>query len=1237
VRTAGAQEVRETPDEEGHREEEGEAMRLIARSALCATLASCALAGVTASAAHASAPWWHFTSSVRPSTLKPGGEGRIGFRALNVGDAPTSSENGHGEPTPVTITATLPVGLTVPPISVEDPEPDITLVTFPENEFHSSGCGEPTPGTIRCTYEPGLLPFEFVEMSVGVKVEGGAGGAGTAEVSGGGAPPTSLKRAIHVGEAPPAFEVEEDSFSLVPEAEGGGLDPRAGSHPFQLTTNFALNQTADTLHPPALPRDLRFTLPPGLVANAATFPRCSEAEFLAKGLGPGFDDQCQQEEAVGVVVLTLYQTFLHGPASTQTYPVPVFNLTPKRGEPARFGFYFAGTAVPIDFSLRTGGDYGATANVSNITQIANFMSESLTIWGVPGEPAHDFSRGWGCLANGFYRAFGKPACNTFSESHPAPFLTLPTSCATPFAASVDGGSWPTKAAPSGVPLAAREYSLQDGFGRAIGLTGCDQLPFGPSVEVTPDTQSASTSTGITVHVRVPQEANQSASGPVSSSIRDISVALPEGLAINPSGANGLAACSNGLIGYEGRRTFPSVPGAELLTFSPRLPGSIAALEAGETAALQPGANFCATASKVGTVKIVSPLVKEPLTGAVYVASQNENPFGTLIAMYIVAEDEEAGVLVKLPGEVQLTDAGQIVTTFKNNPQLPFEDAELHFFGPEGAPLATPARCGPFATTGTFTPWSGGPSSTSSSTFRVVSGPGGTPCPGSSLPFSPRLTGGSTNVDAGAFSPLTTTVARDDGQQQLQSVQVKTPPGVSGILKGVTLCTEQQANEGTCGPGSMIGETTVTAGVGNEPVTVPGGKVYLTEQYAGAPFGLSIVSPVKAGPFDLEHDTSNPSQQPACDCIVVRAKIEVDPHTAALTVTTDASGPHAIPRIVDGVPVQLKQVNVTIGRERFTFNPTNCNRLSLTGAIMGDEGAIAPLSVPFAATNCAKLKFAPKFSVVTSGHATKANGTSLFVKLAYPSAPFGTYANIAKVKVSLPKQLPSRLTTLNKACTAAVFGANPANCPKESVVGRAKVITPVLPVPLEGNAYFVSHAAEAFPDLTIVLHGYGITVDLVGSTQIKNGITTTTFKAAPDVPFSTFELDLPAEKFSALTANANLCTAKLAMPTEFTAQNGAVITQSTPIAVTGCSAKLSILSRSVRGRQLALRVYVPAAGRLKLTGRNLTSATRTVKAREVTTVVLKAKRAGAFKTRARLTLISATGRRQGKSLPVRFKK
>lgn len=814
---------------------------------------------------------------------------------------------------------------------------------------------------------------------------------------------------------------------------------------------------------------------------------------------------------------------------------PLYNLEPTVGEPARFGFRTPGGPVYIDPSVRSGGDYGITVSAENITQLAGVLSSQVTVWGVPGDPRHDNARGAACLGE-------EEVCNALEEQHPPPFLSLPASCPrSPLTGeperlqtSVETDSWATPG--SFVSLAGDPMPAMD---------GCARLPFEPSIKVTPDGTAASTPTGLTVDVHVPQDESLNADGLAEADPRGITVALPQGVAVNPAGSDGLQACSEGLVGFTGFNE-ELFPGSRTATFTGKLPDP-----------LQSGVNFCPDASKIATAKIKTPILSNPLEGAVYLATQNENPFGSLVAMYIVAEDHESGVLVKLVGEVHLGDAGQITATFENSPQAPFEDAELHFFGGERAPLATPAHCGPYTTSALLTPWSAEPGEaprTASSTFNVTSGPNGGPCPSQSLPFSPSLTGGTTNIQAGAFSPLTTTIGREDGQQNMQSVQLHMPPGLSGLLSGVKLCSEAQANDGTCGPESLIGETTVSAGVGNNPVSVKGGRVYITEKYAGAPFGLSIVNPVKAGPFDLEHDTSSPGQQPACDCVVVRAKIEVDLHTAALTVTTDTSGPHAIPHLIDGIPVQIKRVNVTINRPGFTFNPTNCNTMSLTGTIVSDEEASTPVRVPFQATNCATLGFKPDFKVSTSGRTSKARGASLSVKLSYPKAPFGSQANIAKVKVDLPKQLPSRLTTLQKACTAAQFEANPANCPAASIVGHAKATTPLLPVPLEGPAYFVSHGGEAFPSLIMRLQGYGVTLDLVGTTFInKAGVTSSTFKTVPDAPVGTFELTLPQGKYSALAANGNLCKNKnkLAMPTAFTAQNGLETHKTTKIHVTNC--------------------------------------------------------------------------------------
>jgi hypothetical protein len=732
-----------------------------------------------------------------------------------------------------------------------------------------------------------------------------------------------------------------------------------------------------------------------------------------------------------------------------------------------------------------------------------------------------------------------------------------------------------------------------------GLNGCEELPFGPSIKVTPDVGSASSSSGLTVDVHVPQQSVLVAAGDAESTVRDIEVKLPEGVQINPSGGDGLEACTSATsalsagalgsvgdeIGYTGVSEVD--PGFSTNTFTGALPEPLLG-----------GVDFCPDASKIGEVTIHSPLLPNPLKGFVYLASQNENPFGSLIAMYIEAEDPVSGTLVKLPAQVSLTPSGQVVTTIADNPQLPFEDAELHFFGGERAPLATPARCGSYTTEASFTPWSGNAPVKAESTFQITTGPDGEPCPGSSLPFSPALTGGMTNGNGGAFSPLSTTISREDGEQNMESVVLHTPPGLSGILKGVKLCPEAQANEGTCGSESLIGETTVSAGIGSDPVSVKGGKVYLTEKYDGAPFGLSIVNPVKTGPFDLEHDTSKPAENmPPCDCVIVRAKIEVDPHTAALTVTTDPSGPHAIPHLIDGIPVQIKKVNVLINRPGFTFNPTDCKAMQITGSIGSDEGASSPVSVPFQAANCARMPFKPVFKAFTKAAHTKKGGAYLHVSM---ESGFGQ-AGLREVHVELPKELPSELKTLQKACTEAQFAKNPAGCPAESIVGHATVHTPVLPVPLEGPAYFVSHGGAQFPELVMVLQGYGVTVELNGETFIdKEGITSSTFKSTPDVPFSSFDLVLPMGSHSALAGEGNFCAENLTLPTRLLAQSGNVLEQKTAIDVEGCKPEIRVVGHGVKGAHASIRVSVPSAGSLVASGPAIVRAVkRSGKAQTVT--------------------------------------
>jgi len=1011
-------------------------------------------------------------------------DGTLILTAANMGGADLVGS------TPVKFSVKLPAGLSA--VQVNGTSGFIG--------FGRPGC---SLEALTCTTSEPVMPYEQLQMLVAVNVEPGAktGELDEIAVSGGNASPASKTRPIAVDNATPVYGIE--NYEMSPEEEGGDVATQAGSHPFQLTTTLMLSQRElrneenelgfyYTSQPGEMAKDLAFKLPPGLIGNPTPFPQCQLTKFL-KAID-GFLDECADDTALGVAAVTVQVPHTY-PLTTIT--VPLFNLTPSVGEPARFGFIALGVPVYLDTSVRTGGDYGVTVKVSSITQTAVFVGSRVTFWGVPGDPRHDPARGWSCIADGLWQTFAPeliPPCSPSGQQQPPPFLELPTSCNGPLQTTVEADSWQREgsfvsSAPT-LPLPS--------------LDGCNELPFSPSISVSPDGQAGSTPTGLTVGIHVPQEVSLDAEGLGESDVKSTTVALPAGVALNPAAADGLLACSEAQIALQVHAT-PS----------------------------------CPEASKVGTVEIDTPLLPNPLTGAAYLAAQDANPFGSLVALYIVAEDPVSGTLVKVAGEVKPDPVtGQLVSTFDNTPQLPFEDLKLHFFGGSRAPLSTPASCGSYTTTASIGGWSDNPPSQPSSAFQITSGPNGSAC-ASPLPFAPTLTADSTNIQTGAFSPFTMTMSREDGQQSLKAVRLKMPPGLLGTLSSVKLCGEAEANAGTCGSESLIGETVVSVGLGGNPFSVTGGKVYITGPYAGAPYGLSIVNPAKAGPFDLGN-------------VIVRAKIEVDPITAALTVTTDDSGPYAIPQILDGIPLQIKHINVSINRPDFTFNPTNCAPMAITGKLTSSEGATDALSVPFQVTNCATLAFKPQFKVTTAGETSRANGASLDVKLAYPKAAWGSQANIKSVKVDLPKQLPSRLTTLQKACPDSTFNENPALCPAGSHVGAAAATTPIIPVSLSGPAYFVSHGGAKFPELVIVLSGYGVTVQLHGETFINSaGITSSTFHTIPDVPIGTFELKLPQGRDSALAANGNLCASVLKMPTTFTAQNGMVIRQSTPVAPTGC--------------------------------------------------------------------------------------
>jgi hypothetical protein len=687
-----------------------------------------------------------------------------------------------------------------------------------------------------------------------------------------------------------------------------------------------------------------------------------------------------------------------------------------------------------------------------------------------------------------------------------PLMTMPTGCGGTLTTTVKAESWQEESA-------SKEFTPLDNEDRPLTVTGCDHLKFEPELRVQPTTHRASWPSGLDVEMSVPQEEG---SGLAHASLKEAVVTLPPGFTVNTSAAAGLEACSPQQIGL-GNTDKPS----------------------------------CPDASKVGAVEIVTPLLgpERPLHGSVYLAQQGnaagqgENPFKNLIALYLVAE--VANIVVKIPGEVSLDPAtGRITTRFGEDPaigsflpQAPFSHVKIDLFGGEHAALATPSQCGTYTVTSQLTPWSapesGPPATPNSNLFAIDEN-----CHGGE--FAPSFIAGTESNIAGSFSPFISTFKREGGEAELGQVQIKLPPGLLANVGSVPLCGEPQAQQGECPPASRIGHVVTGVGVGSSPFYVSG-EVFLTGPYNGAPYGLAIEVPAIAGPFNL--DVGN---RP----IVVRAALSVDPYTAAATVTT---GP--LPRILQGIPLQVRTVTVTTDRPGFTFNPTSCTPLAITATVTGTSGQSAPLSSRFQAANCATLAFKPKFSVSTSGKTSRSGGASLDTKLSYPPGSQGAEANIHSVKVELPKQLPSRLTTLQKACPAQVFEANPATCPPASIVGIVKTKTPILSVTLSGPVYFVSHGGEAFPSLEVILQGNGIRADLVGTTFISMaGITSSTFKEIPDVPVESFELYLPQGKYSALAANGNLCKTSLKMPTTFVAQNGTEIKQTTPITVTGCPKK-----------------------------------------------------------------------------------
>jgi hypothetical protein len=404
-----------------------------------------------------------------------------------------------------------------------------------------------------------------------------------------------------------------------------------------------------------------------------------------------------------------------------------------------------------------------------------------------------------------------------------------------------------------------------------------------------------------------------------------------------------------------------------------------------------------------------------------------------------------------------------------------------------------------------------------------------------------------NIEAGGFTAFIVAVKRAQREQGIAQLQLTAPLGVAAMLANVAPCPPAQASSGSCSAASRIGSSYVAVGGGYQPLWL-GGDVYLTAGYEGAPFGLAIVTHAAVGPLELGQ-------------IVIRARLDVDPHTAALTITSDP-----LPQILLGVPLRLRDLRLDIDRPGFILNPTDCREQRVLASIASTQGALATPSNPFGLADCRALRFTPKLAASTSANTSIGNGASLDLRLTQAAGPRSGQANLAKLRVALPRSLPTRLTALQASCPAATFTTDAAACPAASVVGVARASTPLLAGQLSGPVYLVAHGRSAFPAPTVVLEGQGLRLDLTGSTAVeRDGRTAIAFAALPDMPLHSVELSLPRGPHSALTATADPCTAAAAakrsaaapaalpLPIELAAQNGLVIHRTAKIVVLGCPA------------------------------------------------------------------------------------
>ena len=1004
--------------------------------------------------ADAPAPAWTITTSSFPtvftagSTYAGGGDNFV-LTATNIGGAASSG--------PVTITDTLPAGVT------PDPTGAIAGDQYAP-AFGNVPCSA-TGQVVTCTDPDAIQPGGWIHADVRVDVAAGAAGsvANQASVNGGGAAgPVSTSASTQLNAPTPPFGFQPGTAGIdgsITNADGS-TDTQAGSHPYQLSINmafpgtfnstFAGNPNAFGLQADGHVRDVTAELPPGLVVNPnATTVRCTEDQLESDLNGGG----CPVASQVGTVALAP-DLFGNAPGYGS---YPLYNMVPPNGVPAEFGFDALGLGFyeHLMGGVQTGAGYGLTATASDIIAKVPILGLNVTLWGNPSDPSHDNTRG----------ECGHLICSSGGTSVPAsttPLLTMPSACSGPLTFSVSADSWENPGS-----FVTDSFQTHDGQGQPVGVTGCDKLAFNPQITVQPDTTVADSPSGLNVDLQVPQ--NGGVNTLATANLKEAVVTLPQGVSVNPASANGLGACTPAQIGINNAN-----------------------------------APTCPDSSKVGSVEIDTPLLPDPLTGGIYVAQQDNNPFNSLLAIYVTAQAD--GVWIKLAGHVVADPlTGQLTTTFDNNPQLPFTDFKLSFFGGSDAVLATPASCGTFSSGSMLSSWAGGPAASSSDSFAINSGCGGG--------FAPSFMASSQNPQAGAFSPFVLSFSRPDGAQALAGLSVQLPLGMLAKLAGVQECSDaqlavaksmsgtgEQANP-SCPAGSQVGTVITSSGAGPDPISLTG-TAYLTGPYKGAPYGIAVVVPAVAGPYDL-------------GTVVVRQALDINPTTAQVT---DVSDP--LPTILQGIPLRIRSVEVDLNRPGFTINPTSCEPSSVTGTLTSAGGLTYNGNSHFQVGGCQDIGFSPKLKIGLSGKGQTKSGDhpTLTATLTDRSGQ----ANIRSAKVTLPLAMALDPNNSNHVCNYSVALAvhgGAVGCPESTIVGTATADTPLLSKPLTGKVYLVQgirfgkngQRIHTLPSLLVPLRGQ-IALDLRARSSVNGaGALVTTFSTIPDAPVSKFTLKITGGK------------------------------------------------------------------------------------------------------------------------------